>query len=366
MQLVKRIPVRGLDGPRDLQLLLGDICNTPAKFAADALIVSAFPDDYIPTTTSLIGALHRAGVDVGSLAQKKAVDLTNTFGCWLSEELVPRPGLPFRRIVCFENARQGSAPAVVGDLFRALEPYALGPPYIKSVLMPLLASGNQGYGVEEMGTALFEASWHRLHQGHPLKAISIVVRDQKQLAKSERWFSEAVLAPAATETSGGLGALIAIGAAIGLNLQRKPATSTEAERANYDVFISYSRADTVAAQEVATLLRERGLRVFIDESDIEAGASWQTAIFEAIERCQKVVAVYSPDFIKSPVCKDEFNAAMILRRRRDEKFILPILVRDTELPAYMEMLNYVDCRVSDIQKIQSAASDFAQQLPARA
>ena len=70
------------------------------------LIVSAFPDDYSPTPTSLIGKRHAVGVNVADLARDKAVDLREFSACWLSR-FVHRPDLHFSRILCFEPARKG-------------------------------------------------------------------------------------------------------------------------------------------------------------------------------------------------------------------------------------------------------------------
>ena len=68
-----------------IQLLHGDLTDIPSHFAVHLLVISAFPNDYIPTPTSLIGALHRKGVNVDSLARKKDRDLRANFhaGCHL-------------------------------------------------------------------------------------------------------------------------------------------------------------------------------------------------------------------------------------------------------------------------------------------
>ena len=46
------------------EMRLGDITELVHLDEIDVLVVSAFPDDYRPTPSSVIGALHRKGLDV--------------------------------------------------------------------------------------------------------------------------------------------------------------------------------------------------------------------------------------------------------------------------------------------------------------
>src|SRR5262245_52251388 len=116
MELVDTIAARHQGSERFVMLFVGDLASLPAREAVDALIVSAFPDDYIPTSTSLIGALARVGVSVAELAQDKEVDLRRFSSCWLSRPIA-RPGVNFHRLLCFEPRHRGKAPEVVGDVF---------------------------------------------------------------------------------------------------------------------------------------------------------------------------------------------------------------------------------------------------------
>jgi hypothetical protein len=56
--------VRHTAGDKYIKLYQGDLAAIPKNEAVDLLIVSAFPDDYVPTPTSLIGALYRRGISV--------------------------------------------------------------------------------------------------------------------------------------------------------------------------------------------------------------------------------------------------------------------------------------------------------------
>ncbi|MDR6305795.1 hypothetical protein GGQ85_003520 [Nitrobacter vulgaris] len=81
MRLLEELTVVRPDEPRKIELLQGDLTCIPQEHAVDVLVVSAFPNDYLPTQGSLIGALHRAGLSVGDLARDKQADLRQQFSC---------------------------------------------------------------------------------------------------------------------------------------------------------------------------------------------------------------------------------------------------------------------------------------------
>jgi hypothetical protein len=125
--------------------------------------VSAFPNDYVPTRKSLIGALDRAGISVAQLANDKAEDLRKEYGCWLSRPVDGGHG--FERILVFEPELRGSPPEVVGDIFRCLMPVIEGGTVIESIAMPLVASGDQGWPSSAMFEPLIEAAIRWLELG---------------------------------------------------------------------------------------------------------------------------------------------------------------------------------------------------------
>jgi len=55
MKLLDSIEVRG-EQNKVIELHQGDLADLTAAEAFDLLVVSAYPDDYTPTSTSLIGA----------------------------------------------------------------------------------------------------------------------------------------------------------------------------------------------------------------------------------------------------------------------------------------------------------------------
>jgi len=72
MKLISELEIAGT---KSLQLFKGDLTEISKEHALDFLLLSVFPDNYLPTTTSLIGALYRKGLNVAKLADQKELDL---------------------------------------------------------------------------------------------------------------------------------------------------------------------------------------------------------------------------------------------------------------------------------------------------
>jgi hypothetical protein len=349
MKVLDRLEVHCGNDIKQIELLSGDLTNIPPEHAVDVLIVSAFPNDYVPTSGSLIGALSRKGLSVAALARNRQQDLTQNFSCWLSHPVrLDGDGLRFRRILCFEPLRKGRPSEVVDDIFRALAPFAFEEPHVRSVAMPIVAAGDQGNSETEMVRALLSAAHRWLQEGFPLRTIKLVIYERNP--------TEAIRGLFRHEAG-----RLEISTSMTTALQEEPLrySETVAKAPLYDVFISYSRADETPAQHFHDQLLNAGLRVFMDRSAIQTGASWLQSIFDALAACRLTAVLYSPDFLKSKPCQDEFNISWIKRYDSGRDALFPLLLRDAEIPPHMRMLNYVDCRINDNHKIAIAAERLA-------
>lgn len=339
MKLLDFISIRGKESKR-AELWQGDLTSLGPEEGFDLLVVSAFPNDYIPTPTSLIGALNRKGLSVGTLAKDKEIDLRMSFSCWLSREFPPPDkGLQFRRILCFEPLSRGKPPELVGDIYRALTPILAEKPDIKTMAMPVVAAGNQGYPVSEMLEPLLEATLHWLENGLPLDCVKIITYSDPQTQEAVKVFSE-------------------------IKTKYSQSAPRVLQQIDYDVFISYARENKGETEVLEqTLLQIRpGIRIFLDRKDIDIGSPWQPEIFENLDKCRKVVAMLSPEYLNSKVCKEEFNIAWIRSRETDEDIIYPIYIYTAVLPTYMKYRNYFDCREGDTTKIFEASKKLVTSL----
>ena len=109
-----------------------------------------------------------------------------------------------------------------------------------------------------------------------------------------------------------------------------------------DLFLSYSRQDLAAMQEVQEALREAGLSVWTD-AGLEPGTQgWQDAIAEAVNQAQALVVLLSPAAKASQWVKNELTYAQTLGKR-----IVPILVAGdnvTAVPINLINTQWVDGR----------------------
>jgi tetratricopeptide (TPR) repeat protein len=102
-----------------------------------------------------------------------------------------------------------------------------------------------------------------------------------------------------------------------------------------DVFISYARADLRSGNArrrslplVVEALKARGLRVFLDTSEIDGFVSLSQTITAAIEQSKYVLAWYSPTYPTRPACRAELSLACVAARAADRPVILAINTED--------------------------------------
>jgi hypothetical protein len=308
---------------------------------ADVLLVSAFPDDHTPTAGSLIGALHRKGLSVKKLARHRDVDLRTSYSCWLSKKIRSRkPGLEYRRILCFEPRDRGEPPAQVGDIFRALTPILAERPKIRSLAMPVVAAGDQGYRIPEMLEPLLEAAVNWMEIGLPLERLSIVTHQDAHADEARTVFR-------ATKAK-----------------YEKTTAESAPDQFDYDVFVSYAHANTREREALEDALHAArpGIKIFVDRREIDVGVSWQIKIFESLERSRKVVALLSPAYVASKACKEEFGIAWIRSDKTNRDLLFPLYVQTADLPAFMSFRNYLDCREGDSSRLTKAAQRLLEAL----
>ncbi len=104
------------------------------------------------------------------------------------------------------------------------------------------------------------------------------------------------------------------------------------------------------------------LKLFLDRIELNPGTAWQQRIYEALEECRKIIAVFSPAYLVSNICKEEYNIAHYLNRNATKEILIPIYLYSTQLPVYMKLVQYIDCREGDNHKLKKACNQINSML----
>jgi hypothetical protein len=134
---------------------------------------------------------------------------------------------------------------------------------------------------------------------------------------------------------------------------------------SHDIFISYSRRDSLVMGQVRDMLRESGFTVWTDEGIEPGSASWKLALSNAIIECSTVVVLFSPDAAKSTWVNRELDFAELHRKK-----IFPLLVRgevQESLPFGYTTFQFIDIRLEDSrsENLQRLVSTLQGDFPNR-
>jgi hypothetical protein len=104
-------------------------------------------------------------------------------------------------------------------------------------------------------------------------------------------------------------------------------------------FISYARQDSVFALQLASELRAAGAPVWLDQLDMPAGQRWDNVIQKALRDCPRLLVILSPSSVSSENVMDEVSFAL-----DEDKTIIPVLLRDCDIPMRLRRFHRVDVR----------------------
>lgn len=121
---------------------------------------------------------------------------------------------------------------------------------------------------------------------------------------------------------------------------------------SYDVFISHNRADKDWARHLARSLQRRSirgtkLRVFFDEWSILVGESIPAALRRGLRQSRHVLLVMSPEWVTSEWCQLETDTIIAADPSGRHRRLIPILLRECDIPADLRRLKYLDFTIQD-------------------
>lgn len=100
----------------------------------------------------------------------------------------------------------------------------------------------------------------------------------------------------------------------------------------YHVFVSYRSTDRPFAMSLVARLEGAGLKVFIDQKELEAGQYLGKQLEQGMKRSKSAVVLVSKGWLSSPWCELE-SQVLVTRATEDKVFTLvPLKLDDCELP----------------------------------
>ncbi len=120
----------------------------------------------------------------------------------------------------------------------------------------------------------------------------------------------------------------------------------QAENAPIDVFLSYNALDRAAAQQLARLLSDAGVRVWIDVAQLAGGQEWQHELDVAITTTRAFAILIGNHGVSG--WQDAEIQAALNQHRRQSRPIIPVLLPDAppepQLPTFLERFQWIDFR----------------------
>ena len=237
---------RGAGDFCQIELYSGNLADQHDLPVADALVVSAYPNEYSETPTSLIGDLARkAQISVAYLARHKASDFRTEYDWWLSEALTTgsTERIRAKRILCFEPPDLASVES--GHRFMAALITSANIAKLHTFTLPIILSGDQGADLEKTLTLLLNEIQAAFEEGVYLDAVRIVALPEFGARASEvfkRWKNSYL-----------------------------PMQFNRSDVKSWDVFLSYFTEDGKLVDKIEAGLDGLGIEIFRDRSVFRPG-----------------------------------------------------------------------------------------------
>ncbi len=117
----------------------------------------------------------------------------------------------------------------------------------------------------------------------------------------------------------------------------------------YDLFLSHSSADKDWVRPLCETLQREGLRVFLDESDIQPPENYVRTLNDAIEQSRFLVLVSTPHAVANKWVELEWTS-FIAQHGPSGRIIVADL-ESADLPALLKTLQRVDAKDRDIDRV---------------
>jgi hypothetical protein len=113
----------------------------------------------------------------------------------------------------------------------------------------------------------------------------------------------------------------------------------------FDVFLSHSSVDKAWVMKLKDDLLRYGISVWLDKDEIRPGDLFAEALEQALDNCKAIALIVSPEAVDSGWVKEEYYRALSLATtKQTDMQLIPVVLRDAELPGFLRSRNWVDFR----------------------
>ncbi|MGO9415182.1 MAG: toll/interleukin-1 receptor domain-containing protein [Syntrophobacteraceae bacterium] len=108
------------------------------------------------------------------------------------------------------------------------------------------------------------------------------------------------------------------------------------------VFLSHTHADKPFARRLAERLKAHGVKVWLDEAEMQVGDSLFSKIESAVRECTYLGVILSPRSVSSPWVQREVNMALTEEIHGTRVKVLPLLQEKCRIPGFLTDKLYAD------------------------
>jgi hypothetical protein len=116
------------------------------------------------------------------------------------------------------------------------------------------------------------------------------------------------------------------------------------KKAGYDVFLSFAGPDRRTGRDLTRTLRGLGLRVFLDEDDIDVTSSITSSLEVALGSAKLLVAYYSAKYAARPACQLELMAAFLAGLREGDPLRRILVINPEQSSDHVLPVQLADAR----------------------
>lgn len=127
------------------------------------------------------------------------------------------------------------------------------------------------------------------------------------------------------------------------------------ETASRTIFLSHTRADKDVARDLYHYLTARGIRAWLDEAEIQYGASILDTIADTINQIDYLAVLMSPASVTADWVSRELQLAAFAQQLDLKPQVLGILVEDCDAPAFLATRLYFDLRTDRSSEMERLA-----------